>query len=76
MFVFTTIGIIIFSTYMLSLPVEDNDENQKLHNATKQGLLGFIIAIFSLFRFKSCTIFYYLGSILLFRCIKVISLQK
>ena len=57
MFVSTTIGIIIFSTYMLSLPVEDNDENQKLHNATKQGLLGFIIAILAYLDLKAAPFF-------------------
>ena len=56
-FLLTTIGIIIFSTYMLNLPVEDNDENQKLHNATKQGLLGFIIAVLAYLDLKAAPFF-------------------
>ena len=53
LFLFSTLLIIIFSGYTFSIPSNNNAEILRLHNATKEGLLGLIIALLAYLDLKA-----------------------
>ena len=53
LFLFSTLLIIIFSGYTFSIPSSNNTEILRLHTATKEALLGFLIALLAYLDLKA-----------------------
>ena len=53
LFLFSTLLIIIFSAYTFNVPHMNNKNIMRFHTATKQGILGFIIAIMAYLDLKA-----------------------
>jgi len=53
LFLFSTLLIIIFSGYTFSIPSGNNTEILRLHTATKEALLGFLIALLAYLDLKA-----------------------
>ena len=53
MFIASTLLILVFSSYMLNLPIGHNKDIGRLKTATKEGLLGFMIAVLAYLDLKA-----------------------
>jgi len=52
-FIASTLLILVFSSYMLNLPIGNNKDVERLKTATKEGLLGFLIAVLAYLDLKA-----------------------